>query len=137
MHVRNVLRVGYFTFLHSIPSKVWPTRCHNLVSRVSSPLVGYLFQSYGEFVFSSCITNLYNVIICCHGHHESCFCSREVNPESAILQCLLTYYSSLPIFVSVLYYHIICLVLCSCWFEKVSIDFLPVGLSLIDYDILL
>ena len=29
------------------------------------------------------------------------------------------------------------LVFCSCWFEKVPIDFLPAGLSLIDYDTLL
>ena len=33
-----------------------------LVSLVSPPPVGYLFQSYGEFVFASCITKLYSVI---------------------------------------------------------------------------
>ena len=33
--------------------------------------------------------------------------------------------------------HQMFLIFCSCWFEKVPIDFLPAGLSLIDYDILL
>ena len=57
----------------------WLRRSHNLVSWVSFPPVGYLFQSYGGFVYASCMTNLYKVIICYHSQHESCFCSREVN----------------------------------------------------------
>ena len=75
----------------------------------------------------------------CHGHHRVVLLFKgslaRVGHSAVSLDSLFSRPSRFC--QSHVLSHQICLIFRSCWFEKVSIDFLLAGLSLIDYDTLL
>ena len=126
-------------YLYIFPSfgmvLVWPRFSLYHVSLVSSPPVGYLFQSYGEFVFppawQTYTVSLFTAMVIMSrafvqgkSNKSRPFCGVSwliIQPAFPVLPVSCSITSDVLVF-------------CSCWFEKVPIDFLLVGLSLIDYD---
>ena len=129
-------------YLYIFPSfgmvLVWPRFSLYHVSLVSSPPVGYLFQSYGEFVLPSARQTYTVSLLLPWSSQSRVFVQGKFSlsrPFCGVSWLIIQ--SAYPVLSVSCSITSDVLIFCSCWFEKVPIDFLPAGLSLIDYDTLL